>query len=262
MLRTRILSALVLGPIALLAAWIGSWAFVLLALIAAALIGWEWSMLSRRTYDSCGMLLSLIGISAALFAKANPALAPWLILLGAGLVYLSAREGGSAAVKWAMAGAFYVSIPTLSLVWIREEGLATLLWLLLVVWATDIGAYAAGRLIGGPKLAPAISPNKTWAGLGGGMVSAFIVGALFVCFMKGPAPHWLTLGMISMLIAQIAQCGDFAESAMKRHFGAKDSSSIIPGHGGVMDRLDGLLAAAPVVMLLCICFGGGLAAWR
>ena len=262
MLRTRILSALVLGPIALLAAWIGSWAFVLLALIAAALIGWEWSMLSRRGYDICGLLLSLTGIIAAFFAKASPDLAPWFVLLGAGLVFLSAREGGATAVKWAMAGAFYVSIPTLSLVWIRQEGLATLLWLLLVVWATDIGAYAAGRLIGGPKLAPAISPNKTWAGLGGGMISAFIVGALFACFMNGPAPHWLMLGMISMLIAQIAQCGDFAESAMKRHFGAKDSSSIIPGHGGVMDRLDGLLAAAPVVALLCICFGGGLAAWR
>lgn len=259
MLSLRIKSALVLGPVALFAAWFGSWAFVLLAALAAGLIGWEWARLSRGTWDRAGQFLSLAGVGSALVTPFNPFVA---LCVAAFCGVLAMREAlNDGGLKWVFAGAVYVSIPTICLIWIREQGFLTLLWLLLSVWATDIGAYAAGRLIGGSKIAPSISPNKTWAGLLGGMVSAFIIGAIFPFFMDVPAPHWMVLGMMGAFLAQIAQCGDFAESAMKRHFGAKDSSNIIPGHGGVMDRLDGLLAAALPAALLCFVFGGGIALW-
>ena len=119
-------------------------------------------------------------------------------------------------------------------------------WLLAVVWATDIGAYFAGRGIGGPKLAPSISPNKTWAGLIGGALSAGLVGTLAAGLTDSDATLLVVGGMI---LAVVAQGGDLLESWCKRHFGVKDSSHIIPGHGGILDRVDGLLAVLPVVFL-------------
>jgi len=150
-------------------------------------------------------------------------------------------------------------LPVLSLVWIRALGWQTLLWTLGIVWATDIGAYAAGRAIGGPKLLPRVSPKKTWAGLAGGVLSAALVGAY--------AARWSGMGiaglsLLSAGLAVVAQAGDLAESWVKRYFGVKDSSGIIPGHGGVLDRVDGLLAVAPVVAAVCMALEGGLPEWR
>jgi len=118
-------------------------------------------------------------------------------------------------------------------------------WLFCVVWATDTGAYFAGRSIGGPKLIPSISPNKTWAGLLGGMVAAAIAGGLVGAI--NPVLPALALAGLAGIVAVVSQAGDFTESALKRAFGVKDASQIIPGHGGVLDRLDGLLFAAPFV---------------
>lgn len=164
---------------------------------------------------------------------------------------------------WKLAGLGYVAIPCATLIWLREThlesspnaGMLMVLYLMFAVWATDIGAYFAGRRIGGPKLAPAISPNKTWAGLAGGMAAAAAIGG--VCASFTPYPLSFS-GCIFMgaVIALVAQAGDLFESWLKRRAGVKDSGMLIPGHGGLLDRVDGLIAAAPVYGLM-VGFGLG-----
>lgn len=249
-------------PPAALAAWAGGYAFALLVALAAALMGWEWVRLTAGgRYGLAGLLLSLTGIVTALAGAAEPAFS---LAGGAGMAVGLALLAAAAKANpaWNLFGALYVAVPVVSLVWLREaaDGRATLVWLLLVVWATDIGAYAFGRTIGGPKLAPRISPKKTWAGLLGGMLCALLTGLLFT-WAAGGASLWL-VAVVSALLAVVAQAGDLGESWVKRHFDVKDSSQLIPGHGGVLDRIDGLLAAAPVVALLVWVQDGGVTLWQ
>ena len=167
--------------------------------------------------------------------------------------------GSSAA--WLGAGIFYIGLPVLALLWLRGQDRETALWVLLVVWATDSAAYACGRAIGGWRLIPQVSPNKTWAGLIGGTLggaaAGWAAGAAF-----GVAPNRVALAALSGLLALAAQGGDLLESAVKRRFGVKDTGRLIPGHGGLLDRVDGLMAAAPMAALICLAGGGGLAQWR
>lgn len=156
---------------------------------------------------------------------------------------------------WQVAGFLYTLVAALSLLWIRDrayDGFDLVLWVFIVVWSTDIGAYFAGRLIGGPKLAPAISPNKTWAGLYGGVAAATLFGGVW-SWCAGL--HAITL-LLAPLFAVAAQGGDLLESWMKRRAGLKDSGRWLPGHGGVFDRLDGLL---PVAILTAIAVLAGAA---
>ena len=151
-------------------------------------------------------------------------------------------------LSWTVGGLFYALIPTLSLLWIRDrapQGLELLYWVFVVTWTTDIGAYFAGRAIGGPKLAPTISPNKTIAGLVGGMVSAGLASWAWVQYVMLPLP----LLWLAPLFAAAAQGGDLFESWMKRRAGVKDSGTILPGHGGMLDRLDGLVVVAALTAL-------------
>jgi phosphatidate cytidylyltransferase len=160
-------------------------------------------------------------------------------------------------------GALYISIPVVALLWLRDDpvyGMATTFWLLAVVWATDTGALFAGRAIGGPKLAPTISPNKTWAGLFGGIASAMLV-SLGAALWYGSSAVW-PLVIAGGLLAVVAQAGDLLESRVKRYLSVKDSGGMIPGHGGLFDRVDGLLAAAPVLGLAYLVIGGGAFLWR
>ncbi len=154
-------------------------------------------------------------------------------------------------ILWRLAGLAYVAIPCASLVWLRgqEEGLWLTLSLLLTIWATDIGAYFAGRYIGGAKLAAEISPNKTWSGLGGGMLAAALIMSLSTTFSPFPenAANGLWLGLF---LAVISQAGDLFESWLKRRAGVKDSGALIPGHGGLLDRVDGLILPAPLFAFL------------
>jgi len=172
-----------------------------------------------------------------------------------GLVMLAAlqmiREWDSITLNenivWRLFGLAYVAIPCAALVWLRSvpEGAAVVLSLLLAVWATDIGAYFAGRMLGGPKLAPAISPNKTWAGLGGGMLAAAIVMAICVSFSPYPTGVGSAV-VVGFFVAILGQAGDLFESWIKRRAGVKDSGNLIPGHGGLLDRIDGLILTTPV----------------
>lgn len=221
----RVVSALVLAPVALGLVYAGGAAFNLLVLVAATLMAYEWERLCRRGAAPAG----------------------------------AARAGG----LWLAGGAVYIAVPCIAIIWLRADetvGRETVFWLFAVVWATDVGAYFAGRGVGGPKLLPRISPGKTWAGLVGGVVCAALVGAAAAALLDLPSHAPLIL--VSALLAVVAQAGDLFESMVKRRFKAKDSGTLIPGHGGVLDRLDGLLAAAPVVAVITVFSGQGVLAWR
>lgn len=154
--------------------------------------------------------------------------------------------------KWYLIGIAYVVVPCLALLYIREQGAALAFWYFSVIWALDIGAYFTGKFVGGAKLAPAISPGKTWSGLGGGVLAAMVVGGLIAIFAGGQS---FFLVILASVLALLAQAGDLYESWIKRQFGLKDSSSLIPGHGGILDRVDGIVASAPILALVNLIFG-------
>ena len=190
-----------------------------------------------------GAILILIALAAAFLGGYTFA----FLVAGTSVLMLAEwrKLTGGWGMGWAIAGFFYALLPALALLWIRDradQGLELLLWAFIVTWATDIGAYFAGRAIGGPKLAPAISPNKTVAGLAGGIVSAGLAGFAWVEATHLP----LLLIWIAPTLAVAAQAGDLFESWMKRRAGVKDSGRWLPGHGGVLDRLDGLVPVAVV----------------
>jgi phosphatidate cytidylyltransferase len=261
----RIISGLVLAPLPVAAIWFG-WPWLpLLTGLAAAVMAWEWGRLCRRgQFGRTEILLVAVVLAAvAAAALATPELALGTALLGAGLVLWAARRAGDAEPQWTAFGALWVALPCVCLLWLAGDGPAgrtTLLWLLAVVWATDIGAYAIGRTFGGPRLAPRWSPRKTWAGLAGGTACATLVGWATAAWL-GISPA-VPLAIVSAGLAIVGQFGDLAESVAKRRFGVKDSSGLIPGHGGLLDRLDGLLAVIPVVALLTLIGGRSLLAWR
>lgn len=248
--RSELLQRVVVGVILVVVAgvelWIGGLAFWVLLTIAALLMLSEFARLLNVSDRERRL---------AMFALCVPLGLMCPIAAGASFLAAGALFGMVIAVqlvtrRWSLAaGLLYVGVPTLALVWLRErpeDGLLLAFWSLSLVWATDIGAYFVGRGIGGPKVAPAISPNKTWSGLCGGMLAALLLGALL---------HWLfslplALVAASPLLALFAQVGDFFESWMKRRAGVKDSGTLLPGHGGVLDRLDGLVTSAPVAALV------------
>jgi phosphatidate cytidylyltransferase len=171
--------------------------------------------------------------------------------------WLKMCRGSPASLR--MAGVPYVGLAALALVWLRYDpgaGRANVLFVVLMVWASDIGAYAVGRFAGGPKLAPRISPGKTWSGAIGGVATAIAVGCVVA---GGPT---VAVFAVAATLSVMSQLGDLFESAMKRRFGVKDSGRSIPGHGGLLDRLDGMLAAAPAAGLLAMALGRGSELWR
>ncbi len=264
-LRLRVVSALVLAPLPIAAIWFG-WPWLpLLTAAAAAVMAWEWGRLCRGgAFGRTGIVLvAVVLVAVAAASLASTGLALGTAVIGAGLVLWAARETKDADPQWTAFGAIWVALPCVCLLWLARDGLAgrpTLLWLLAVVWATDIGAYAAGRTFGGPRLAPRWSPSKTWTGLMGGIACAALTGWATAAWL-GISPAAPLTG-ISAGLAIVEQFGDLAESAAKRRFGVKDSSGLIPGHGGLLDRLDGLLAVIPIVALLTLIGGRSLLAWR
>jgi phosphatidate cytidylyltransferase len=264
-LRLRVLSALALAPLPVAAIWFGSPWLPLLTALAGAVMAWEWGRLCRRGhFGATGMVLVGV-VLAAIGAAATLSTIGWAIgfvLLGAGIVFWSARRRPDLDPEWTAFGALWVALPCICLLWLARggaDGRATLLWVLAIVWTTDIGAFAIGRALGGPRLAPRLSPRKTWAGLVGGAVCAGLTGWATAAWL-GISPA-LPLMLVSAGLAIVDQFGDLAESVAKRRFGVKDSSGLIPGHGGLLDRLDGLLAVIPVVALLTLIDGRSVLAW-
>lgn len=213
-LMPRVLSAVVMLTLVGVDIWLGGWAFVAFVAVFALGVYWEWWKLARKLSTGAGLAL------------------------------------------WMLGGAIYIGIAAVALVGLRATGLASAVLVLAAVIAVDIGAYFAGRSIGGPKIAPKISPSKTWAGLGGAVVACTAVFALLLPTAAGAVFESLPAsqtGAVTFLcgglVAVVAQVGDFFESWMKRRAGVKDSGALIPGHGGLFDRVDGLIA---------VCFAIGL----
>lgn len=267
-LRKRALSALVLGPAALACIWLGAEAFTGMMALGVALLAWEWvHMCGRRIRVLPGMAVPIAVFAAGALAVMNhPRIA--LAVLGLGFLaawffaHRMAETLTQPALRLAL-GVLYIGLAGIALIELRhdtEAGRANVLFLFLIVWASDIGAYLAGRTLGGPKLWPAVSPNKTWSGAIGGLVAAILAG-LLVAFWFSGVPVVLAVVAAAVMLGVASQAGDLLESAIKRHFQVKDSSHLIPGHGGLLDRMDGVLAAAPVAALLSFALGHGRVVW-
>ncbi len=241
----RILASAILIPAALAAVYLGGWLLALWVAAAGLAMSREWVRIVHR--EDFGWRLALhalaLVVSQALLAIEHPDWALAAILFAAliGSVAAQAREERGV---WVILGILFIAVPCLSFVWLRHlapHGLETVIWLLCVVWATDSAAYIAGSIFGGPKLAPLISPSKTWAGAVAGL-AAGTAASIVLAQVAGVAPSWQFIGA-SVALSFLTQCGDLAESFLKRTFGVKDASDLIPGHGGALDRLDGLIFA-------------------
>jgi phosphatidate cytidylyltransferase len=264
-LRLRILSAVVLAPLPIAAIWFGDPLLSLLTITAAIVMAWEWGRLcgSGRLGTGGPVLVGVVGLAVVAASLLGIWAGALVALGGAILVWQTAAHYRASAPLWLAAGTLWVALPCIILLWLMQSGSAgrgTLFWVFAVVWATDIGAYAIGRLIGGPLLAPRWSPRKTWAGLFGGMLCAALTGWATAGVLR--TTPVLPLVVVSAGLAIVEQFGDLAESVAKRRFGVKDASSLIPGHGGLLDRLDGLLAVIPAVALLTLFGGGSVLTWR
>ena len=258
-LSRRIVSALVLAPIGLIAAYFGGWLFLTACAIAAGIILWEWTSFVVRSADPLVLLPGLTALlAAAVLAEASEAgaavgvIAVGTMLAGTGIAARPSRYVPDLAL-WGAGGVIYAGIVLLSPVLLRSDpefGFAALLFLFATVWATDVFAYLVGRKLGGPLLWPQVSPNKTWSGAVGGLAGGVAAGTLLAYASGGTKP--VAAAVLALVLSIFAQGGDLFESAVKRRFGAKDASSLIPGHGGVMDRLDGFLFAALAAVLIGI----------
>ncbi|ANP85383.1 phosphatidate cytidylyltransferase [Rhizobium leguminosarum] len=250
-LKLRIVSGLILAAIVLAATWYGGLAFRVLAVVIGLLIYYEWSKMTGISRDWVANAVGWIGEAAIAF----------LVLVG-NFEFAAGMLAGVTAVgialiilqgtsRWLPVGLFYAGATGLVLAAIRSDdrpGLYAMLFVFAVVWATDILAYFVGRALGGPKLAPSISPGKTWSGAIGGAISAIIAGVVLIHFLL-PGAEIIAAG-VAFVLSVCSQLGDLFESFIKRKFGVKDSSRLIPGHGGVMDRVDGLIFACFSAFLL------------
>ena len=256
----RIASGVVMALLAVGAVVLGGWPFALFWAAAAVGIFWEWSTIVAGGAIAARAVGIAALIAAALAAGAGQIYAASLVL-AAGVAVVAACAPGRRG--WAAAGVVYAGIALLAPMVLRpdrEFGLLAMLFLFAVVWSTDILGYFIGRAVGGPRLAPPISPKKTWSGAGGGTLGA-LGASLAVVYIAGDIAL-LPATCVAFVLSIASQAGDLFESAVKRRFGVKDASHVIPGHGGLMDRLDGFIAAGGVAALIGIMRGGLDAAAR
>lgn len=197
------------------------------------------------------LFLLPIAVYAIFFSKSLFFLLMIAIVILMTIEWLDITKSASNQKKWRLIGFFYILVPVYCIVEIRFIDPYILLWMFVIIWVTDIFAFFAGRVIGGPKLAPKISPNKTWSGLVGGVFASSIVGLISSIIFPGGVIFFV---IISFILSVVEQASDLLESRIKRLFGVKDSGSIIPGHGGVIDRLDGMTLVAPIVLFLITFF--------
>ena len=258
--KLRVLSSAVLAPLTLGFAYIGGWLFYALCAAAAAVILWEWTRLVAATDDQRILLPGLAALLAAfiLIGLDEPGAAAGMIFIGGALAACAMaawprRFPARNPLIWGSCGVIYAGVVFLGPALLRHDGqwgFVAVLFLAASVWATDIFAYCVGRVIGGPLLWPKVSPKKTWAGAIGGLVGGVAAGTS-VAYASGLG-RLMVVGVVALLLSVLTQAGDLFESAVKRRFGAKDASHLIPGHGGLMDRLDGFMVAAFVALLIGI----------
>lgn len=251
-LRLRIISGAALAAVVLVATWAGGTAFRLLAVAISLLVYYEWSTITRLAEvdfrgNAFGWAATIAAGAMTFLGEAELAVVTVFAATAVSILHVLIFKRS----LWLPGGIAYAGLTALSLSAIRADdaiGLIAMLFVFAVVWATDILAYFVGRAIGGPKLAPSISPGKTWSGAIGGTVSAVVAGsALYLSFFPW---NGLWIPFIALVLSVFSQVGDLFESFIKRRFGVKDSSRLIPGHGGVMDRVDGLVFACFAAFLI------------
>ena len=253
-LAPRVGTALLLIPLALGAIWVGGRLYAAVIAAMTIFLIFEWTRLVRQAEFSRGFYaLSLTAIVAVVFAANGQYYSALAATLVGGILATILEWPQRSPDSWAAVGALYLIVPAIATLWLREQpevGLKLTVLLFAVVWGADSGAYAFGKTIGGPKLIPRISPGKTWSGAAGGVLTGAVVAALIAVF-GGLAPWWYwALVGVALSLASIA--GDISESQLKRTYGVKDSGSAFPGHGGVLDRLDGFLFAAIALAILVL----------
>ena len=254
-LGLRLKTAFIFLPPVLAAIYFGSpWFDLLIAAATGAMI-WEWARLCRGgRFDLFGWFMEagmVAALAALYFGSLRAAAAAVIAVAGAIVVTGLLRERRPSATL--ALGVVLTGLFCIAFLWLRnypDDGRNLAIWLIGAVWLTDTGAYAAGKAIGGPRLAPRISPNKTWAGLAGGIMAALVWSAAWLGLTKGTG-IWPSAAA-GICIAVLAQTGDLSVSAVKRHFGVKDTSGLVPGHGGVLDRLDGMLLTGPATVIVMI----------
>jgi phosphatidate cytidylyltransferase len=261
----RVIVALVLAPVAIAIAFAGGWLWAALVTLATIGLYVEWLGIVGAARETGVVASGVVALAIAGLGLALGRIDESLIALAVGLAVVALLSPERR--RWTMAGFLYAAAAEVASVLVRldqTDGFIALILILLVVWVTDIGGYFAGRGIGGPKLWPRVSPKKTWAGAIGGFVASLVISGGFAAFGFGKTGPVLLLGAILSIASQL---GDLFESAVKRRFGVKDSSHIIPGHGGLLDRLDGYVAAVVVATIFGLLRGGvdgvgrGLMVW-
>jgi phosphatidate cytidylyltransferase len=264
-LLVRVAAALVLAPLAIAIAYAGGWLWTALVTLAAIGLYVEWLMIVGAARETRVITPGVIALVTAGLCFVEGRIDAAFIVLSIGFVAVAAIA--QARRGWIGGGFLYAAAAQAASVLLRldsRNGFVALMFVLLIVWVTDIGGYFAGQGIGGPKLWPRVSPKKTWAGAIGGFVASLVVAAGFVALDFGKAGWLLSLGALLSIVSQL---GDLFESAVKRRFGVKDSSHIIPGHGGLLDRLDGFVAAIVLAAILGLVrdgmdgVGRGLMVW-
>jgi phosphatidate cytidylyltransferase len=266
-LALRVCSALVLVPLAIATAYLGGWPFALFWGAAAIGVLWEWSSMVARNEQFSVLLAGGASLALAVVLVATGHVLPALIVmamgaLGAASLTLAERR------PWVAGAIPYAGALAMGPIILRSDGdhgFLAVLFLFAIVWTTDICAYFVGRALGGPKLVPRISPNKTWAGAIGGLLASVLVAV--VVANLAALTSLFALAMVAVVLSILAQAGDLFESFLKRRFNAKDSSRLIPGHGGLMDRLDGFVTASVAAVMIGLARGGfeapgrGLLVW-
>lgn len=262
----RVASAALLAPIAIGVAWLGDWPFTLFWALAAIAVWWEWIGLVEPTGRNVLLATGVCALvlQAILFETGQLSIAIMIVALGvlAGIVTAGKQAPAVAG------GVLYASALLMAAAIIRIDakfGFAAVLFLYAVVWGSDIGGFFAGRAFGGPKLAPAISPKKTWSGAIGGTIVAVAAATSIAALFSIGKP--VMIAVVALVLSIVSQCGDLFESWLKRRFDVKDASGLIPGHGGVMDRLDGFIFAVVAAAIIGVARGGfdapatGLLVW-
>lgn len=259
-LGKRAASAAILAPAALACVWFGGLPFAAMIILLGLGAAIEWVRVCGHKAGAFPSVPVPVLVVAAGIVMAAGYPVPALVVLVGGAATLVAVSRQVTLV----AGVLYVGVPALALIWLRDDaatGRIHVIFMLLLIWASDIGAYLVGRVVGGPRLAPRISPGKTWSGAVGGLVCAVIVGAFAADMLHAPSSvAWVAV--LSAGLGVVSQAGDLFESLVKRQFGVKDSGHLIPGHGGLLDRLDAVLAVAPVVAALALAAGRGVVLWE
>ncbi len=244
-LQLRIVSGIIAAGVAVLMVYLGPKPFAVLTFVIAAVMSWEWSKIVRGAGIDTVTIVQVLAVLAAALLTGWGMAAMGVAAVAVGAIAVAALLFGTGQSRLAALGVAYCGLPLVALGWLREDqplGLLAVTFILAAVVMTDTAAYFSGRLIGGPKLWPAVSPKKTWAGLIGGISAAAVAGLVFPAVTGSGSALWLAF--LGLVLGLVAQAGDLAESALKRHFGLKDASDLIPGHGGFMDRMDGIVTAS------------------